>query len=148
MRNSFIRVINQLDPNEFIIQSDWPIVSFYPIASFLNQNAGRLPSYALSIQTMLTLPAMRRSMSQESADCDRVTITWENKTFFFLIPELDAQFEIPHPGLQKKTWTHVSSYFVEVDKNLCSCSMALGFFPLKDKNQLGIIFGTSSFRLH
>jgi len=84
MRNSFIRVINQLDPNEFIIQSDWPIVSFYPIASFLNQNAGRLPSYALSIQTMLTWPAMRRSMSQESADCDRVTITWENETFFFL----------------------------------------------------------------
>src|ERR1700678_3930746 len=64
------------------------------------------------------------------------------------VPELDAQFEIPHPGLQKKTWTHVSSYFVEVDKNLCSCSMALGFFPLKDKNQLGIIFGISSFRPH
>src|ERR1700678_4414048 len=48
-------------------------------------------------------------MSQESADCDCVTITWENETFSFLIPELDAQFEIPHPGLQKKTWTHVSS---------------------------------------
>jgi hypothetical protein len=87
-------------------------------------------------------------MSQESADCDHVTITWENERFSFLIPEPDARFEIPHPGLQKKTWMHVSSYFVEVDKNLCLDSLALGFFPLKDKNQLGIIFGTSSFRPH
>src|ERR1700679_2111611 len=91
MRNSFIRVINHLDPNEFIIQFDWPIVSFYPIANifsvtinFKNQNAGHLPSRASSIQTMLTRPAICRSMSQECADCDRVTITWENETFSFL----------------------------------------------------------------
>jgi hypothetical protein len=32
MRNSFIRVINMLDPNEFLIQFDWQIVSFHPIA--------------------------------------------------------------------------------------------------------------------
>src|SRR5271168_4737983 len=138
MRNLFIRVIDDLDLNEFIIHFDWPIVSFYPIANifsvtinFKNQNAGHLPSCASSIQTMLTRPAICRSMSQESADCDCVTITWENKTFSFLIPEPDAEFEIPHPVLQKKTW-NVSSYFVEVDKNLCSCSVALGFFPLKD----------------
>ena len=88
-------------------------------------------------------------MSQESADRDRVTINREKDAFSALFAEPDAEFEIPHPGLQKKTWTHVSSYFVEVDENSCGqVPRLLASFPSKGLKPTGLFFGHPSLRPH
>ena len=93
--------------------------------------------------------AVGKLMSQKSVDRDRVTINGEKDTFLALFAEPYTEFEIPHPGLQNKTWTHVYSYFVEVDKNSCAqVPQLLASFPSKGLEPTGLFFGHPSLRPH